>query len=96
MIDFNDEFIAALEDSISFGAAKEPYGDVKYADPGYQADKKKSYPIDTEEHIRSAYSYINQAKNAAQYTPSQVAKIKARIISAWKRVIDPKGPPSAQ
>ncbi len=76
-------------------ADAKPYGDVTYADPGYQADKKKRYPIDTEEHIRAAWSYINKSKNGGEYTSEQRSKIKARIVSAWKRKIDPKGPPSA-
>lgn len=62
---------------------------VAYADP---ADKK--YPIDTEEHIRAAWSYINMPKNADKV--SNVKEIKARIIAAWKKKIDPKGPPSAE
>lgn len=73
----------------------EPYGAVEYADPGFQADKKKRYPIDTPEHIRAAWSYINQGKNADAYSSEQVAHIKAKIVSAWKAKIDPKGPPSA-
>lgn len=72
-----------------------PYGNVKYADPGYQSDGKKRYPIDTEEHIRAAWNYINKTKNAAKYSSSQVSSIKRRIVSAWKSKIDPEGPPSA-
>lgn len=76
-------------------ADKEPYGDVEYADPGYQKDGQKRYPIDTEEHVRAAWSYINQEKNASQYTSEQVKHIKGRIVAAWKRLIDPAGPPGA-
>jgi hypothetical protein len=76
-------------------ANKKPYGDVEYADPGYQKDKKKRYPVDTEKHIRAAWSYINKGKDADKYTSSQIASIKKKIVAAWKKVIDPKGPPSA-
>lgn len=72
------------------------YGPVSYADPGFQSDGKPRYPIDTVEHIKAAWSYLGQAKNAAQYTADQVAKIKAKIIAAWKEKIDPAGPPSAR
>jgi hypothetical protein len=65
---------------------KEPYGNVAYADPGYQPDKKKRYPLDTETHIRAAWSYINKAKNAAKYTSSQLASIKGKIRSAMRRL----------
>lgn len=74
---------------------EEPYGDVKYADPGYQSDKKKRYPLDTEEHIRAAWDYIHQQKNADKYSAEQVAHIRSEIISAWKEKIDKAGPPSS-
>jgi HK97 family phage prohead protease len=60
----------------------EPYGDVAYADPGYQDDGKKRYPLDNEEHCRAAWSYINQERNAAKYSPDELKRIKARIRSA--------------
>ena len=62
-----------------------PYGDVAYADPGYQDDGKKRYPIDTEEHVRAAWSYINKSSNQSAYSSDQVSKIKARIVSAGKK-----------
>ncbi|HEV2778551.1 MAG TPA: DUF6582 domain-containing protein [Actinophytocola sp.] len=66
--------------------AKKPYGDVEYADPGYQADGKKRYPLNTEKRVRAAWSYINQAKDAAKYTPADLKKVKARIKAAMKRL----------
>lgn len=65
--------------------SKAPYGDVEYADPGYQADKKKRYPIDTKAHVRAAWSYINKSVDAGQYTAQQLASIKARIKAAAKK-----------
>lgn len=65
---------------------KKPYGDVSYADPGYQKDGKKRYPLDTKAHIKSAWSYINQKDNAAQYTAAQLKLIRGRIKAAAKRV----------
>jgi peptidoglycan hydrolase-like protein with peptidoglycan-binding domain len=53
-----------------------------YADPGYQPDGKKRYALDSEEECRAAWSYVNQADNAAKYTPDQLAKVKAAIKSA--------------
>lgn len=66
-------------------ADKEPYGDVDYADPGYQDDGQKRYPLDSEEHVRAAWSYINQAHNASMYTAEQVSEIKSRIMAAGKK-----------
>lgn len=63
---------------------KEPYGKVDYADPGYKGDKKK-YPIDTKEHVKAAWSYINMPKNQKDYTADQVKSIKTKIKSAAKK-----------
>ncbi len=69
---------------------KEEYGDVEFAD-----ERNKKYPINDEGHIRAAWNYINKEKNAAEYPAEDVAKIKAKIIAAWKKKIDKAGPPSA-
>lgn len=71
---------------IAAAASKQPYGNVSYADPGYQKDGKKRYPIDTEDHIRAAWSYINKAKNAGRYTAQQLSRIKSRIRAAMKKI----------
>lgn len=71
--------------SLAAGSPKEPYGDVEYADPGHQADGKKRYPVNTEEHTRAAWSYINQGKNAAKYSPAHLAAVKAKIKAAAKK-----------
>jgi phage head maturation protease len=76
-------------------AGEDPYGEVEYADPGYQEDKKKRYPIDGEKHIRAAWNYIHKPKNAGKYSADEVNRIKAKIVAAWKDKIDPKGPPEA-
>ncbi|MFB9926002.1 DUF6582 domain-containing protein [Amycolatopsis halotolerans] len=66
-------------------ADKAPYGDVKYADPGYQKDKVKRYPLDTKDHAKAAWSYINQAKNAALYNATQLKAVRSRIKGALKK-----------
>lgn len=55
------------------------YGDVKFADP-----ENNKYPIDTEEHVRAAWSYINHKDNAAKYKADEVKTIKERIKRAAK------------
>jgi hypothetical protein len=55
------------------------YGDVEFADP-----TNKKYPIDTEAHIRAAWSYINHKDNAAKYDADEVTQIKNRIKRAAK------------
>lgn len=61
---------------------KKPYGDVTYADPGYQSDGKKRYPLDSEDHCQAAWKYINKQANAAKYSADQLAKIKVKIKAA--------------
>lgn len=53
------------------------YGDVTFADP-----VNKTYPIDTDDHIRAAWSYINHEDNAAKYDKDEVETIKRRIMKA--------------
>lgn len=65
--------------------SEEPYGDVEYADPGYQDDKKKRYPLDSEKHVRAAWSYINMPKNASKYSEGDLKKVKAAILAACKK-----------
>jgi hypothetical protein len=55
------------------------YGDVKFADP-----VNNKYPIDTPEHVRAAWSYINHEDNAAKYDSDEVELIKKRIKAAAK------------
>jgi hypothetical protein len=81
--------------SVREGGLPGDYGDVEYADPGYQNDQKKRYPIDTVKHIRAAWSYINKPRNAGKYSADELERIKNKIIAAWKDKIDPDGPPSA-
>jgi hypothetical protein len=56
------------------------YGDVSYADP-----VNKAYPIDSEKHVRAAWSYLNMPKNAAKYSAKDVATMKGRIKAAGKK-----------
>jgi len=74
---------------------QKPWGDVNYADPGYQDDKVKRYPIHTERNIRAAWSYINMPRNQRAYSGDQLKRIKARIVAAWRDKIDKDGPPGA-
>lgn len=60
--------------------ADKPYGDVAYADP-----KDGKYPIDTKEHVKAAWSYINMPKNQKGYTPGELAAIKGKIRAAAKK-----------
>jgi hypothetical protein len=74
----------------------QPDDAITYADPGYQPDGKRRYPIDSDRHIRAAWSYINKPENAARYTADQLKRVRDKIIAAWKATIDADGPPSAE
>ncbi len=56
------------------------YGDVEFADP-----VNNKYPIDSAEHVRAAWSYINHKDNAAKYDSDEVKTIKNRIKKAAKK-----------
>jgi len=78
------------------GSLLDGHKELNYADPGYQSDGKRRYPIDTERHIRAAWNYINRPGDGQRYTADQVGRIRAAIIAAWKEKIDIEGPPSAK
>jgi len=59
--------------------------DDEFADPGYQEDGKKRYPLNTEERCRAAWGYISQDGNASHYSARQLAEVKARIREAARR-----------
>ena len=56
------------------------YGDVEFAD---QVNHK--YPIDSAEHVRAAWSYINHPDNAKKYPRDDVELIKSRIKIAAEK-----------
>lgn len=57
------------------------YGDVEYADP-----KNHKYPINTEAHVRAAWSYIHMPKNHKGYTSDEISEIKHRISAKAKKL----------
>ncbi len=59
---------------------KSKYGDVKFADT-----TNNKYPIDTAEHVRAAWSYINHKDNADKYDRDEAELIKGRIKKAAKQ-----------
>jgi hypothetical protein len=67
-------------DDVNPDEGEKEYGDVKFADP-----VNHKYPIDTAEHVRAAWSYINHKDNAAKYDKDEVSTIKARIKRAAKK-----------
>ncbi|CAN5728104.1 hypothetical protein BH23CHL3_BH23CHL3_08880 [soil metagenome] len=63
------------------------HGDVEFADP-----VNNKYPLEYAGHVRSAWSYINQDRNADKYDKDEVGLIKDRIVKAAKKFdveIDP-------
>ncbi len=57
-----------------------PRSTTEYADPA-----NKKYPVDTKEHARAAWSYINMPKNRAKYSSGELASIEAKIKRAAKK-----------
>jgi hypothetical protein len=67
-------------DDVNPDEGERKYGDVQFADP-----VNNKYPIDTPEHVRAAWSYINHKDNAAEYDKDEVRTIKERIKRAAKQ-----------
>lgn len=67
-------------DDVNPEEGERKYGDVEFADP-----TNNKYPIDTPEHVRAAWNYINHEDNAAKYKASEVKTIKERIKRAAKK-----------
>ncbi len=57
----------------------------KFADPGYQEDKKPRYKLNNEKQVRAAWSYIHMPKNAKFYSADQLSSIKSKIRAAGKK-----------
>ncbi len=67
-------------DDVNPSEGERKYGDVEFAD-----STNNKYPIDTPEHVRAAWSYINQKDNAAKYDKDEVETLKNRIKRAAKK-----------
>lgn len=67
-------------DDVDPGEGEHKYGDVEFADA-----TNNKYPIDTPEHVRAAWSYINHEDNAAKYDADEVKTIKSRIKKAAQK-----------
>jgi uncharacterized protein DUF6582 len=67
-------------DDVNPAEGERKYGDVQFADP-----VNNKYPVDTPEHVRAAWSYINHKDNAAKYDKDEVRTIKERIKRAAKQ-----------
>ena len=67
-------------DDVNPERGEKKYGDVEFADP-----TNKKYPLDSENHVRAAWSYINHKDNAAKYDKNEVELIKKRIKKAAKK-----------
>ena len=67
-------------EDVSPETGERKYGDVEFADP-----TNNKYPIDTPEHVRAAWNYINHQDNAAKYDADEVETIKNRIRRAAKK-----------
>ena len=67
-------------DDVNPERGEKEYGDVKFADP-----VNNKYPIDSPEHVRAAWSYINHKDDAGKYDADEVKTIKERIKRAAKK-----------
>lgn len=66
-------------------AQQAPYGDVEYADPGFQSDGVKRFPLDTPAHAQAAWTYIHQASVAERYSDDDLTKIRVAVSGAIEK-----------
>lgn len=66
--------------------SKKPYGEVEYADPGYQKDGVHRYPVDTKAHAKAALAYASMPKNKAKYSAADYEKVMSKIKAACKKL----------
>lgn len=59
-----------------------PYGEVAYADPGYQSDGISRYPIDTNSHAMSSALHMQDKNQAAKYETAELSAMRERIHAA--------------
>lgn len=55
-----------------------------YADPGYQADKEKRYPLDTKAGAKTAWARVHESEVARAYTSAQLKRIRQRVTKALR------------
>ncbi|MFG2412278.1 DUF6582 domain-containing protein [Streptomyces goshikiensis] len=55
-----------------------------YADPGYQADKAKRYPLDTKARAKTAWARVHESEVARGYTAAQLKRIRQRVAKALR------------
>ncbi|MFI5831082.1 DUF6582 domain-containing protein [Streptomyces sp. NPDC051578] len=55
-----------------------------YADPGYQADKEKRYPLDTKARAKTAWARVHESEVARGYTAAQLKRIRQRVAKALR------------
>lgn len=67
-------------DDVNPDEGEQKYGDVEFADA-----TNNKYPINTPEHVRAAWNYINHKDNAAKYDADEVDLIKQRIKRAARK-----------
>jgi regulator of replication initiation timing len=63
-------------------AKSAPFGDVEYADPGFQSDGIKRFPIDTAYHAKKSLEFLQDDSAASAYTPKDFETVKSRVESA--------------
>lgn len=67
-------------DDVNPEQGEREHGDVQFADP-----TNNKYPLDTPQHVRSAWGYIHHKDNAAKYAADEVETIEGRIRRAAKQ-----------
>jgi hypothetical protein len=65
--------------------APEPTPPVTYADPGYQPDRAKRWPLDSRPAAVEAWSALSATETARDYTAAQLKRARGRTVKALER-----------
>lgn len=82
------EFVPGQPERVTEAArtATAPAGKVEFADPGWQADGVKRYPLDTVTRVRAAWSALGEAGTREAYDPAQLQQLRAKVKTSARRL----------
>lgn len=77
-----EALVHTVSETAAQSAAVESAG--TYADPGYQPDKTKRYPLDTKARAKTAWARVHESEVARGYTAAQLKRIRQRVAKALR------------
>lgn len=76
--------VTAITEADAPADTNKPARDVHYADPGYQKDAGKRWPLDSKAQAKAAWAAITESATARAYTSQQLKRIRQRTVKALR------------